>query len=137
MDIAVSAKYPGDLRVACVHLQSGTTIFTDAPPDRQGKGESFAPIDLCATALAACTMTTVGIYGKNHNVNVAGMEATVSRVMAADPRRIQRIEVIITMPDREYSEKEKISIENAARSCPVRASLHPDMEQLVVFEWAR
>ena len=47
----VSAKYLGDLRVECVHNQSGTKIITDAPSDNQGKGEAFSPTDLCATAL--------------------------------------------------------------------------------------
>lgn len=34
----VSATYLGDLRVECVHNQSGTRIITDAPTDNQGKG---------------------------------------------------------------------------------------------------
>ena len=137
MAIEASLKYPGDLRVECTHVQSGAAVITDAPKDNHGKGQSFSPMDLCATALAACTMTTVGIYGKNHNVNVDGMEATVAKVVASSPRLIQRIEVVITMPDRAYSEKEKVSIENAARSCPVRASLNADMEKIVEFKWAR
>jgi uncharacterized OsmC-like protein len=65
------------------------------------------------------------------------MEAAVTKVMASNPRRIQRIEVVVTMPDREYSEKEKVSLERAAHSCPVHASLHQDMEQAIVFKWAR
>ena len=136
MSIAVSTKYPGDLRVECTHLQSGAALITDAPTDNQGKGESFSPMDLCAAALAACTLTTIGIYGKNHNVNVDGMEASVAKVVGSNPRLIQRIEVVITMPDRAYSEKEKASIEKAAHSCPVRASLNADMEKILEFKWA-
>ena len=60
----VSAKYLGDLRVECVHNQSGTKIITDAPTDNQGKGEAFSPTDLCATALGACALTIIGIYAK-------------------------------------------------------------------------
>ena len=137
MAATASVKYLGDLRVECAHLQSGTVIVTDAPTDNQGKGQAFSPTDLCATALAACAMTIIGMYGKNHNINVDGMEAAVTKVMAANPRRIQRIEVIIAMPDREYSEKDKSSIERAAHSCPVYASLHPDMEQVLAFKWPR
>jgi uncharacterized OsmC-like protein len=137
MAATASAKYLGDLRVECTHLQSGTVIVTDAPTDNQGKGQAFSPTDLCATGLAACAMTIIGTYGKNHHIDVNGMEATVTKVMAANPRRIQRIEVVITMPDREYSEKEKASIERAAHTCPVHASMHQDMEQVIVFKWAR
>ena len=58
----ITAKYLGDLRVECVHQQSGTVLVTDAPKDNNGKGEAFCPTDLCATALAACAMTIIGIY---------------------------------------------------------------------------
>ena len=130
------AKYLGNLRIECTHLQSGTVIMTDAPVDNQGKGEAFSPTDLCATALATCAMTIIGIYAQQHNVDVKGMEVAISKKMASNPRRIQRIEVIFTMPDKEYSHKEKNSIERAAHSCPVHLSLHPDMEQVFVFNWA-
>ena len=33
----VKAKYLGDLRLECTHLQSGTKIITDAPTDNNGK----------------------------------------------------------------------------------------------------
>ena len=57
----VKAKYLGDLRLECTHLQSGTKIITDAPTDNNGKGEAFSPTDLCSTSLAACAMTIMGI----------------------------------------------------------------------------
>lgn len=91
----VSAKYLGDLRVECVHNQSGTKIITDAPSDNQGKGESFSPTDLCATALGTCAMTIVGIYAKNHGLDVTGTEVEITKVMSADPRGIGKIEVIL------------------------------------------
>jgi len=33
--------YLGELSTSSVHLQSGTTIITDAPTDNNGKGEAF------------------------------------------------------------------------------------------------
>ena len=137
MDIEVSAKYLGDRIVESTHLKGGSTVVTDAPADRGGKGLNFAPVELCATSLAACTMTTLGIYGKNNNVDVDGMEATIVKIMADNPRRIGRIDILITMPDKEYSPQQKDALESAARSCPVRMSLHPDMEKNVAFKWAR
>ena len=64
----VKAKYLGDLRLECTHLQSGTKIITDAPTDNNGKGEAFSPTDLCSTSLAACAMTIMGIYAKNNGI---------------------------------------------------------------------
>lgn len=131
----VSAKYLGDLRVECVHNQSGTKIITDAPSDNQGKGESFSPTDLCATALGTCAMTIVGIYAKNHGLDVTGTEVEITKVMSADPRRIGKIEVVFKMPARPYSEKEKASIERCTTSCPVHLTLHPEVEQVFTFIW--
>lgn len=131
----ISAEYLGDLRVQCTHEASGAQFVTDAPLDNNGKGEAFSPTDLCATALASCAMTIIGIYGKNHNVDVKGTRIEINKVMQENPRRIGKIEVIFHMPKRTYSEKERISIERAAHTCPVHLSLHPDIKQLFTFIW--
>ncbi len=132
----VTAKYLGDLRVECVHERSGTKLVTDAPVDNNGKGEAFSPTDLCVTALASCAMTIIGIYGKTHNVPVEGTQIEINKTMSANPRRIGKIEVIFKMPAHNYSDKEKLMIERAARTCPVHLSLHPDVEQDIKFIWA-
>ena len=133
----VTAKYLGDLRTECVHVASGTTLITDAPVDNQGKGEAFSPTDLCATALASCAMTIIGIYGRTHDVDVTGTTIEVTKTMSSNPRRIGKIEMIFTMPDRDYTDKQKLMIERAALTCPVHLSLHPDVEQVFTFKWAR
>lgn len=133
----MKAKYLGDLRVECTHLASGTTIVTDAPVDNQGKGEAFSPTDLCATALASCAMTIIGIYAKQHDVDVTGTEISITKVMSANPRRIGKIEIVLDMPDRDYTDRQKAAIEHCADTCPVHLSLHPDVEQEFVFRWKR
>ncbi|WP_297848973.1 OsmC family protein [uncultured Desulfovibrio sp.] len=131
----ISARYLGDLRVECTHTQSGTKIITDAPVDNHGKGQAFSPTDLCATAVGACAMTIIGLYARNHGVDVTGAEMEITKSMSADPRRIGKVEVVFTMPDRPYSEKEKKVMERAAHTCPVHLSLHPDVEQVFTFKW--
>ena len=127
----------GDLRVESTHVASGARLVTDAPVDNNGKGEGFSPTDLCATALASCAMTIIGIYGKRHDVDVSGTRIEVTKTMSADPRRIGRLEVVFDMPDRPYTDKQKIMIERAAHTCPVHLSLHPDIEQVFTFRWKR
>jgi uncharacterized OsmC-like protein len=130
--------YSGGLHTECRHLQSGASISTDAPADNRGKGEAFSPTDLFATSLAACAMTIMGIYGEEHKVDVTGMTAEVAKTMSTEgPRRIAAVEVNITMPDREYSDKEKHSLERAALTCPVHKSLHPDIRQSINLIWAK
>ncbi len=133
----VTAKYLGNLRVECTHSATGTQIITDAPADNHGKGEAFSPTDLCVTALASCAMTIIGIYGQSHDVDVTGTKIEVIKTMSANPRRIGKIEVTFIMPDRQYTEKQKTMIERAAKTCPVHLSLHPDIEKVMTFKWAR
>jgi putative redox protein len=125
--------YLGDLRTECKHLLSGQKIITDAPPDNQGKGEAFSPTDLTATSLATCILTTMGIRARDLDITGAGAEVT--KIMASDPRRISRIEVKITMPKSDFSDKDKKVLEGIARTCPVAMSLSEKIEQVIDFEW--
>lgn len=138
MMATVKIKYRGDLRVECEHVQSGTKLYTDAPTDNQGKGESFSPTDLCVTSLAACMMTAMGLLAKNIGEDISGTEIEVVKKMEADPlRRIGAIDLVFLMPDREYSDKHKIAMERAARACAVHRSLSEKVIQHVEFIWKK
>lgn len=131
----VRAKYLGDLQVECEHLLSGTKIVTNPPVDNNGNGESFSPTDLCATSLAACMMTIMGMYARTAGLDIVGTEIEITKKMLADPRRIGEIEVIFHMPAKGYSDKDKKALEKAAHTCPVHYSLHADMLQTIKFNW--
>lgn len=134
----VKATYLGGLRVECEHLQSGTKIVTDAPVDNHGKGEAFSPTDLCATSLAACMMTTMGIYAETAGIDLTGTEIEITKKMAVEPhRRIGEIEILFHMPDREYSDKHKKAIERTTKSCAVHYSLSEQLMQNVRFDWKK
>ena len=126
-------EYLGNLRTECTHILSGQKIITDAPPDNQGKGEAFSPTDLCATSLATCILTTMGI--RAGDLDITGACAEVTKIMASDPRRITRVLVKIVMPKNGYSDKDKKVLETIAQTCPVAYSLAEGVEQVVEFEW--
>ena len=125
--------YIGDLRTEAVHLASGNKIITDAPLDNHGKGQAFSPTDLLATSLANCMLTVMGIAANTHGINMNGAVAEVTKVMAANPRRVAEVHVHITMPKVKYTDKEKSILEHAGRTCPVAQSLHPNILQDIVF----
>ena len=127
--------YIGDLRTECEHVQSGSRIITDAPVDNQGKGESFSPTDTVATALASCMLTIVGIKARDLGLKVEGATAEVTKTMAADPRRISAIEVVINFPE-SYEEKSQKMLERAAKTCPVFYSLRPDIAVDISFNYS-
>ena len=84
----IDSTYLGDLRTEATHLQSGTKIITDAPTDNQGKGEAFSPTDLLAESLASCMLTTMAILGGKQGINIDGTTCEVTKIMAANPRRV-------------------------------------------------
>lgn len=116
-------KYTNNLRTEATHLKSGNTIITDAPVDNNGKGEAFSPTDLVATALASCMLTIMGIKARDKEIDIAGATASVNKIMASNPRRIAKIEVVMNMPANDYSDKEKKLLLAAANGCPVHQSL--------------
>ena len=131
-----TVKYTGGLRTEALHLQSGNSLMTDAPKDNHGKGEAFSPTDLVATALGSCMLSVMGIVAMKDGItSMDGATADVTKVMYAEPRRIGEIHIVITMPKNNFTDKEKKIYENAAHTCPVAKSLHPDLKQVIEFIW--
>lgn len=130
----IETTYTGGLRTEATHVQSGTQILSDAPLDNQGKGEAFSPTDLLSASLASCMLTIMGITARNQNINIDNAQASVTKIMAADPRRVSEIVIDFKFPD-QYTEKEQKILERAALTCPVYYSLHPDLKKTVNFGW--
>lgn len=130
-----TVTYLGELRTEATHLYSGTKIITDAPLDNQGKAEAFSPTDLCATSLASCAMTLMGISARSHGMDITGATAEITKVMGTDPRRITRVIIRFIMPANAYTDVQKLILEKAARTCPVSFSLAEGIEQVMEFVW--
>ncbi|MEC7263213.1 MAG: OsmC family protein [Bacteroidota bacterium] len=128
--------YNGNLRTTNLHVRSGSEFITDAPLDNNGKGEAFSPTDTVATGLANCMMTMMGIKARDLGIDLTGSTAEVTKHMAADPRRISKIEVKLEMPA-DVSEKNRKILAHTARTCPVHYSLHPDIERIIEFHWVK
>lgn len=133
--VSIQLEYEGDLHCRAVHGPSGANLTTDAPKDNQGRGESFSPTDLVATALGSCILTVMGIMARTLNIDLAGTSATVEKEMASAPvRMIQRLSVKIHVPHPVSAENQQ-KLERAAHTCPVHRSLHPEMEKPIEFTW--
>jgi putative redox protein len=135
MSVRVEVVYRGELQTEATHGPSGSKLVTDAPVDNCGRGEFFSPTDLVGTALGTCVLTILGIYAQKHGLEVRGATASVEKEMTTVPvRRIAKLTTemrIPLAPDHPHREP----IERAILSCPVHASLHPEMEKPVSFVW--
>lgn len=133
--VEIEIEYAGDLRTRAVHGPSGCELVTDAPVDNQGRGESFSPTDLVATALGSCIATIMGIYARKHDLDLSGMKIRVEKHMSTDtPRRIVRLPVTIDVPI-SLSDRHRAAIENAAGHCPVHQSIRADIESPFEFRY--
>ena len=130
----MNLTYQGQLDCHAEHVASGATLTTDAPLDNGGKGESFSPTDLVATALAVCVLTMMAKKAENLGVPYREPHITAEKRMKTEPRRIGEIVLNIHFQDR-YDEKTRRILEATAHACPVAQSLHPDLTQTLHFHY--
>lgn len=135
MQETINTIYISNLRTEATHVRSKNKLFTDAPPDNKGKGESFSPTDLLATAFGSCMLTIMGIAAREHGFDIDRTQVKIWKIMDENPRRVGEIRVELTFPKNNYSAKEKKMIERAAFTCPVYLSLHPDLKKTIIFNY--
>jgi putative redox protein len=133
--IPIHIQYQGQLRSQATHGPSSVQLITDAPVDNQGKGESFSPTDLVATALGTCIATILGIKAQQKNLDLTGMTIDIEKHMSTDsPRRIARLPITIRIPH-PPDHPERPLLEAVVNACPVAQSIHPQIEKPVSWHW--
>jgi putative redox protein len=136
--IDIDVVYEGELHCAATHRPSGAQVATDAPVDNHGRGESFSPTDLVATALGTCMATVMGILANKQNLPIAGARLNVKKGMTTTaPRRIAQLVVQVDMPEsaRSIPDASRRDLEHAANTCPVRLSVLDAIDVPVRFVW--
>ena len=131
--VRIDVTYDGNLRCTAIHEPSGAKLITDAPVDNMGKGESFSPTDLLATSMLTCIMTIVAIRADSKEIDVTGMTGSVEKSMAANPRRVSKLEVIVNLPaNMDMDDRAWLITEGC--NCPVCVSVSESMEGDVTFQ---
>mgnify|MGYP001375255540 CR=1 FL=1 len=130
----ISIDYLGDLKTKAVHRISGVELLTNAPPDNNGKGESFSPTDLLATAIGSCMLTIMGISAKSNKIKFNIAKLSVEKTMSLNPRRVGGLNINIQL-SKELNKKERLILERAATHCPVAKSIHPDINENILIEY--
>ncbi len=137
--VDIDITYEGELHCAAKHRPSSAVLATDAPLDNHGRGASFSPTDLVATALGTCMATVMGILADRHGWRLGGARFHVEKAMtSAGPRRIERLQVEVTVAAEHAAaldESARRQLEHAASTCPVRLSLLPAIDVPIDFRW--
>lgn len=135
MAVEINIVYEGGLHCTAVHGPSKQKLGTDAPVDNGGTGSAFSPTDLVATALGTCMATIMGLVAKRNHLDIDGLKVQVLKEMVAEPtRRIGSLKTRIVFPaGKALSAADRAKLEAAAKVCPVKQSLHPDVQTPVEF----
>ena len=131
--VEIEARYDGGKKCSLRH-QEGAALQTDAPKDIGGDASAFSPTDLVAGALAACVLTTVAMFAERHELDLTGITAHVGKEMTTGPRRIGHLPLTVHLPASVSAEMRPI-LERVAHTCPVHASLHPDVDAPIEFHY--
>ncbi len=133
--VKVKINYEGGLRCVLEHEQSGKTFQTDAPVANNGKGESFSPTDLCASALGSCIATIIGMQMESLGLDLSGMRIEVQKEMTAElPCRIAKWTTENWLPIK-LDDDQQWKVQIAAKNCPVHHSLSLEIEKPMIFHW--
>ncbi|HEY9793105.1 MAG TPA: OsmC family protein [Candidatus Obscuribacterales bacterium] len=133
--VQVDIVYEGKLCCKATHEPSGNSILTDAPKDNNGEGKFFSPTDLVGTALGTCMMTIMGMVAQRENIDLSGSTVRVLKEMSdSPPRRIAKLTVTFHVP-RKLTQEQEQKLRNAAMTCPVHKSLHPDVQTPIEFKF--
>ncbi len=137
MAVEIEVVYEGGLHCTATHGPSKVTLQTDAGRQR-GRGESFSPTDLVATASGACILTILGLVAERHQLDLKGTRVHVTKEMIQKPvRRIGALRTIVRFPaNLGLSDEDRKRLETAAHTCPVHQSIHPDIEAPIEFIYA-
>jgi putative redox protein len=127
--------YDGDLRCTARSISTGRTIGTDASKSAGGLGENFSSTELLVASLGTCILTTMAMVAERHKLDLTGLSACMEKdVQTVPPRRIASIGMTITVPmGLRLTVENRSRLENAARRCPVKQSLHPEIDIRVEF----
>ncbi|MCX7848277.1 MAG: OsmC family protein [bacterium] len=137
MSVAIECFYEGELKCRARHDRSGSEVWTQAPADNGGKGMKFSPTDLMATALGTCMLTIMGLVAQRRGLDIRGTRVRVVKEMVSEPvRRIGALRIQIEVAGGErLSVEDRVRLERGALQCPVKHSLHPEVEVSVEWRW--
>lgn len=133
--VTIHVTYAGHKKCDLTH-PDGATLRTDAPRDIGGEASAFSPTDLVAAGLASCVLTTIAMWAERQGLDMSGASARVEKHMSAPPatRRIARLPVHVTLPAA-WPEDVRQRAERVGHACPVHASLHPDVESPIIYDY--
>lgn len=119
--------YDGEQHCTALEPTAGKSVASDACPSSGGKGKELSPTDLVGAGLANCMLLSMGVLALKDQLDITGASVEVDISMTEKPVfRIGNIDLQFSMP-RNFSPEERLKLERAAGTCPIKHSFHPDI----------
>ena len=79
-------------------------------------------------------ITIMGIYCQEHGVEFNSCEASILKVMASSPRRIEKVRLEMDLTGNNWDEKTLHKVIAAGKACPVARTLEGNVELEFIFK---
>lgn len=122
----------GNGRCKIRHELANSEIITDLPPEYGGNGLSFSSTDLVAAALGSCTLKNIDEIIEREGFDPKKIKLVVTKMLSQKPKMIKAIRLEIFYPEK-FSDVLLKKLKNAAKTCPVKRSLNPQIQIETVF----
>jgi putative redox protein len=135
MPAQIDLTYNGDLRCTARRISTAATLTTESSTAQGGLAENFSPTDLVVVGLGTCVLTTMAMVAQRRQLDLSGISACMEKDLQEPPsHRIRSIGMTITLPlGLRLTSENRSRLENAAQRCPVKQSLHPEIDVRVEF----
>ena len=129
----VEVTYDGNQECTALNTKNGRRVAVDCP---MTKGAEFGPDSLVAAGLGACILISMATFAERHGLDVSGSSVGVDVALGGKPDlRISAIAATVRVPH-QFSDQERMRLEKAAATCPIKHSFRSDTEVSTRFEFA-
>jgi putative redox protein len=130
----ISAQYQGKLRCKATRGPAGPAVQTDVGVDHGGQGEFLSPLEMAVAAVETCAMSMLAVTAERNGVDLSKARATAQfeTKKEAATMRIGSVRLTFHLPG-DVPAPVRPKLEAAAKACPVKNSLHPDVRTDMEF----
>jgi len=129
----VVTVYKGEQNCISTKYPQERTVAIDCP--YTSKGDEFSPSNLVESAIAGCMLLSMGTLAMRDEIDISNTRVEVDMIATDVPTiRYTEINVGVNMA-RDYSDKDRVKLERAANTCPIKLSFDKGITINVEFNY--
>lgn len=130
----VQVTYDATQHCTALQLKNQKVVPIDCP--YTGKGLEFSSGELVGVGVASCMLMAMGALAMRNKIDISNTTVDVDFSLKKDFSRIDSIDLKVNIP-RNFSEIERIKLERAAETCPIKHSFLPDVKISVEYKYGQ